>query len=87
MRLIEIILEGFKSHGKRTVLTDLDACFTAISGPNGSGKSNVLDAICFNLGITDLSKVRARPRLAARARRARPPRPFARPGRLSLIHI
>jgi structural maintenance of chromosome 2 len=59
MRLIEIILEGFKSHGKRTVLTDLDACFTAISGPNGSGKSNVLDAICFNLGITDLSKVRA----------------------------
>ena len=45
MRLIEIILEGFKSHGKRTVLTDLDACFTAISGPNGSGKSNVLAAI------------------------------------------
>ena len=43
-------------------------------GPNGLGKSNVLDAICFNLGITDLSKVRARrasPRApAAPARRA-----------------
>ena len=30
------------------------------AGLNGSGKSNVLDAICFVLGITNLSQVRSR---------------------------
>ncbi len=32
--------------------------FNAITGLNGSGKSNILDAICFVLGITNLSNVR-----------------------------
>ena len=36
-----------------------DRQFNAITGLNGSGKSNVLDGICFVLGITNLSKVRA----------------------------
>jgi len=31
----------------------------AAAGLNGSGKSNILDAICFVLGITNLSQVRA----------------------------
>ena len=33
--------------------------FNAITGLNGSGKSNILDSICFVLGITNLSNVRA----------------------------
>lgn len=36
-----------------------DAHFNAITGLNGSGKSNILDSICFVLGITNLSQVRA----------------------------
>ncbi len=43
----------------RTVLGPFDRQFNAITGLNGSGKSNVLDGICFVLGITNLSKVRA----------------------------
>ncbi|WFD43079.1 Structural maintenance of chromosomes protein 2 [Malassezia psittaci] len=46
MRIEELILDGFKS-------------FNAITGLNGSGKSNILDAICFVLGLTNLSSVRA----------------------------
>ena len=33
--------------------------FNAITGLNGSGKSNILDSICFVLGITNLANVRA----------------------------
>lgn len=36
-----------------------DPHFNAITGLNGSGKSNILDSICFVLGITNLSHVRA----------------------------
>jgi AAA15 family ATPase/GTPase len=36
-----------------------DESFNSITGLNGSGKSNILDAICFVLGITNLSTVRA----------------------------
>lgn len=36
-----------------------DPHFNAITGLNGSGKSNILDSICFVLGITNLSQVRA----------------------------
>eukprot|EP00435_Cladocopium_sp_Y103_P020467 s2445_g5.t1 len=32
--------------------------FNAITGLNGSGKSNILDAICFVLGISNLTQVR-----------------------------
>jgi recombinational DNA repair ATPase RecF len=38
---------------------DRDDSFNSITGLNGSGKSNILDAICFVLGITNLGVVRA----------------------------
>ena len=59
MHLIEMISDGFKSYGNRVVITGFDHEFNAITGPNGSGKSNILDAICFVLGIQSLSQVRA----------------------------
>src|ERR1700730_17316558 len=54
----EIIVEGFKTYAARTVISGFDPTFNAITGLNGSGKSNILDAICFVLGITNLSQVR-----------------------------
>jgi structural maintenance of chromosome 2 len=48
-----------RRYSVRTVLGPFDQQFNAITGLNGSGKSNVLDGICFVLGITNLSKVRA----------------------------
>lgn len=59
MFLKEVIIDGFKSYAQRTVVKDFDPAFNAITGLNGSGKSNVLDSICFVLGITNLSQVRA----------------------------
>ncbi|NXP80106.1 SMC2 protein, partial [Ramphastos sulfuratus] len=59
MYLKSIVLEGFKSYGQRTEIRDFDPFFNAITGLNGSGKSNILDSICFVLGITSLSQVRA----------------------------
>ncbi|OQS07771.1 structural maintenance of chromosomes protein [Thraustotheca clavata] len=55
----EVIIDGFKSYATRTVVSGFDRRFNAITGLNGSGKSNILDAICFVLGITNLSAVRA----------------------------
>ena len=43
----------------RTHVRGFDPSFNAITGLNGSGKSNILDAICFVLGLTNLSSVRA----------------------------
>lgn len=59
MRIEELILEGFKSYPVRTTITGWDPSFNAITGLNGSGKSNILDAICFVLGITNMSQMRA----------------------------
>ncbi|XP_042643504.1 structural maintenance of chromosomes protein 2 [Tyto alba] len=59
MYIKSIALEGFKSYAYRTEICDFDPFFNAVTGPNGSGKSNVLDSICFLLGITNLSQVRA----------------------------
>ncbi|KAH8113153.1 condensin complex subunit SMC2 [Phellopilus nigrolimitatus] len=59
MRIEELVLEGFKSYPVRTQITGWDSSFNAITGLNGSGKSNVLDAICFVLGITNMSSMRA----------------------------
>ncbi|KAG0478454.1 hypothetical protein HPP92_013173 [Vanilla planifolia] len=50
---------GFKSYATRTVVSGFDPFFNAITGLNGSGKSNILDSICFVLGITNLQQVRA----------------------------
>ncbi len=57
MYIEEVILDGFKSYATRTVISGWDAEFNAITGLNGSGKSNILDSICFVLGIQVLSNV------------------------------
>ncbi|KAK5085052.1 Structural maintenance of chromosomes protein 2 [Exophiala xenobiotica] len=59
MRVIELVLDGYKSYAVRTVISNWDDSFNAITGLNGSGKSNILDAICFVLGITNMTTVRA----------------------------
>ncbi|KAK9329911.1 RecF/RecN/SMC [Lipomyces starkeyi] len=59
MKLEELIIDGFKSYATRTVISNWDEQFNCITGLNGSGKSNILDAICFVLGITTMSTVRA----------------------------
>ncbi|XP_034106185.1 structural maintenance of chromosomes protein 2 [Drosophila albomicans] len=59
MYVKKLVLDGFKSYGKRTEIEGFDPEFTAITGLNGSGKSNILDSICFVLGISNLQNVRA----------------------------
>lgn len=59
MKIEELIIDGFKSYATRTVISDWDPQFNAITGLNGSGKSNILDAICFVLGISAMTTVRA----------------------------
>nr|WJN25075.1 condensin complex subunit [Farysia itapuensis] len=59
MRIEELIIDGFKSYPVRTHVSGFDPSFNAITGLNGSGKSNILDSICFVLGITNLTAVRA----------------------------
>merc|ERR1712226_766818 len=59
MYIKEITIDGFKSYAKRTTVGPFDPQFNAITGLNGSGKSNILDSICFVLGISNLSNVRA----------------------------
>lgn len=59
MKVEELIIDGFKSYAARTVISGWDSQFNAITGLNGSGKSNILDAICFVLGIASMSTVRA----------------------------
>ncbi|CAG9531598.1 unnamed protein product [Cercopithifilaria johnstoni] len=59
MRIKRIEIDGFKSYAQRQIIDGFDAQFNAITGLNGSGKSNILDAVCFVLGISNLSQVRA----------------------------
>jgi len=59
MRIVEVIIDGFKSYAVRTVISGWDDSFNSITGLNGSGKSNILDAIVFCLGITAMNVVRA----------------------------
>ncbi|KAF2850438.1 hypothetical protein T440DRAFT_87862 [Plenodomus tracheiphilus IPT5] len=59
MRIIELVIDGYKSYAVRTVITGWDESFNSVTGLNGSGKSNMLDAICFVLGISRLDVVRA----------------------------
>ncbi|CAH1773975.1 unnamed protein product [Owenia fusiformis] len=59
MYIKSIIIDGFKSYAQRTEVNGFDPMFNAITGLNGSGKSNILDSICFLLGISNLSQVRA----------------------------
>ena len=74
----EITVDGFKSYAQRVVIPGFDPQFNAITGLNGSGKSNILDSICFVLGIQNLQQVRCRhrsgcSRLSRRHRSALPP--------------
>ena len=59
MYIKSIEIDGFKSYARRTEIKDFDRLFNAITGLNGSGKSNILDSICFLLGITTLGYIRA----------------------------
>nr|QIC49989.1 structural maintenance of chromosomes protein 2 [Actinia equina] len=59
MYIKQIVIDGFKSYAQRTTISGFDPLFNAITGLNGSGKSNILDSICFLLGISNLSQVRA----------------------------
>eukprot|EP00928_Gymnodinium_smaydae_P079949 TRINITY_DN63775_c0_g1_i1.p1 TRINITY_DN63775_c0_g1~~TRINITY_DN63775_c0_g1_i1.p1 ORF type:complete len:1208 (-),score=384.26 TRINITY_DN63775_c0_g1_i1:110-3733(-) len=58
MFIEELIVDGFKSYSTRTSVGPFDKQFNAITGLNGSGKSNILDSICFVLGISNLTQVR-----------------------------
>ncbi|VDO90520.1 unnamed protein product [Schistosoma curassoni] len=57
MYIKSLVIDGFKSYCQRTEIDGFDPQFNAITGLNGSGKSNILDAICFLLGITNLSHI------------------------------
>lgn len=57
MYIKTVVVDGFKSYAQRTEITGFDPQFNAITGLNGSGKSNILDSICFLLGISNLSQV------------------------------
>uniref|UniRef100_A0A0V0G6N5 Structural maintenance of chromosomes protein n=1 Tax=Triatoma dimidiata TaxID=72491 RepID=A0A0V0G6N5_TRIDM len=59
MFIKSVVIDGFKSYGTRTEIKAFDPEFNAITGLNGTGKSNILDSICFVLGISNLSHVRA----------------------------
>ncbi|GMS84467.1 hypothetical protein PENTCL1PPCAC_6642 [Pristionchus entomophagus] len=59
MHIKEIEIDGFKSYAQKQIVGKFDEQFNAITGLNGSGKSNILDSICFVLGITNLSCIRA----------------------------
>ncbi|KAH8035712.1 hypothetical protein HPB51_008079 [Rhipicephalus microplus] len=59
MHIKSITIDGFKSYGQRVDIKGFDPLFNAITGLNGSGKSNILDSICFVLGISNLQQVRA----------------------------
>ncbi|MGH0136943.1 UNVERIFIED_CONTAM: hypothetical protein FKN15_006876 [Acipenser sinensis] len=59
MHIKSIIIEGFKSYAQRTEINGFDPLFNAITGLNGSGKSNILDSICFLLGISNLTQERS----------------------------
>ena len=57
MYIKSMVIDGFKSYAQRTEISGFDQMFNAITGLNGSGKSNILDAICFLLGISNLTQV------------------------------
>ncbi|GFO37153.1 structural maintenance of chromosomes protein [Plakobranchus ocellatus] len=59
MHIKSVVIDGFKSYAQRTEINGFDPLFNAITGLNGSGKSNILDSICFLLGISNLTQVRA----------------------------
>lgn len=59
MRLQQIEITGFKSFGKKSVLS-FTVPVTAVVGPNGSGKSNVVEAFRFVLGEQSMKSMRGK---------------------------
>ena len=59
MILKSIIINGFKSFGKKVTI-DVIHNVTGVVGPNGSGKSNVAEAIRFVLGEQSMKNMRGK---------------------------
>lgn len=57
-KITKLVLEGFKSFGRRTEFLFGDN-FNCVLGANGSGKSNLGDALCFVLGKSSSKALRA----------------------------
>ena len=58
MIIEQLEIQGFKSYKERTILKNFGNNFNAITGNNGSGKSNILDSICFVLGLSTPNLIR-----------------------------
>ncbi|MDG5775791.1 chromosome segregation protein SMC [Haloarculaceae archaeon H-GB2-1] len=58
MHIKELVLDNFKSFGRKTRIPFYED-FTTVSGPNGSGKSNIIDSVLFALGLARTSGIRA----------------------------
>ncbi len=58
MHIKTIVLDGFKSFGRKTEIPFYED-FTTVSGPNGSGKSNIIDGVLFALGLARTRGIRA----------------------------
>jgi chromosome segregation protein len=58
MHIKELVLDDFKSFGRKTRIPFYEN-FTTVSGPNGSGKSNIIDSVLFALGLARTSGIRA----------------------------
>jgi hypothetical protein len=54
MRVVEVIIDGFKSYAVRTVISGWDESFNSITGLNGSGKSNSECSPCHDSNIAEL---------------------------------
>lgn len=59
MRLVKVVISGFKSFKDKTVL-EIPSNVVAVVGPNGCGKSNIVDAIKWALGEQNPKYLRAK---------------------------